>query len=192
MTTNANLEEKMEKGMFRKDLYYRIAVVKLEVPPLAKRKEDIRPLVMRTLEGLCKKENMDRVPGVTERAWDTLVRYPWKGNVRELINCVTNAFVLRKGDEALDVADFFSPNERGESTASAATPTHATSTIGSCDLEGTLDEIIAIVEEQVIRARLKQFGGKVAMAARTLGKSNSAIYDKMKRLGIETPGKARG
>ena len=95
--TNKNLEELVKEGKFRDDLYYRLRVVKIEVPPLRKRKKDIEPLVQNFV---AKFSNIHGRPisGVSDEVMQLIKSYNWPGNVRELINCIESSVVMTKGD----------------------------------------------------------------------------------------------
>ncbi len=101
--TNRDLLKEIENGTFREDLYYRLNVVHLEVPPLRNRKEDIPLLITSFLEQI-NKENNTNVKGFTSEAKNAIYKYDWPGNIRELRNCVEAAIVLSKGD-FVDVKD---------------------------------------------------------------------------------------
>ncbi|MBN1107031.1 MAG: sigma-54-dependent Fis family transcriptional regulator, partial [Deltaproteobacteria bacterium] len=96
--TNTNLDASMQAGAFRQDLYYRLNIVSIHVPPLRERKEDI-PMLMQRLT-LIQSRQMNRPgPLYTKHALDRLCGYPWPGNVRELKNLVKRMVILRSGDE---------------------------------------------------------------------------------------------
>src|SRR5207344_1191850 len=101
--TNKNLEEEIEKGTFREDLYFRLAVIPIHVPPLRERPEDIPLLVRRYMENFSR-ENNARPKRITQAALDALQRYRWKGNIRELRNTVERLIIMSPG-EVIDVAD---------------------------------------------------------------------------------------
>ena len=101
-TTNRNMEDYVREGMFREDLYYRLSVVPLRIPPLRERREDI-PLLVRHFAAKVADANGRRVPVVSEAALDLLMAYDWPGNVRELSHAVERAVVLEQGD-AITVA----------------------------------------------------------------------------------------
>ena len=102
--TNKNLKDQINEGAFREDLYYRLNVVELEVPPLSDRKEDIPLLTQHFLE-LFAAKNRKEIKGFTPRAMDNLIHYDWPGNVRELMNAVERGVVLSRSSY-LDVPDF--------------------------------------------------------------------------------------
>src|SRR5918993_2028838 len=101
--TNKTLEEEIEKGTFREDLYFRLAVIPVQVPPLRERIEDIPPLIRHYIEYFAR-ENNARPKRIAPAALDALSRYRWKGNIRELRNTVERLIIMTGGD-TIDVAD---------------------------------------------------------------------------------------
>lgn len=96
--TNRNIEEEVKAGRFREDLYYRLNVVRLQVPPLRERKDDI-PLLMDSFLKRFSEENSKSILGFENRARQALYRYDWPGNIRELQNCIESAVVMCSGEE---------------------------------------------------------------------------------------------
>src|SRR5204862_450796 len=101
--TNKNLEEEIEKGHFREDLYFRLAVIPVHVPPLRERPDDIPLLVRHYMDYFSREQNV-RPRRITQAAMDALQRYRWKGNIRELRNTVERLHIMTGGD-TIDVAD---------------------------------------------------------------------------------------
>ncbi len=101
--TNRNLSKEIQEGNFREDLYYRLNVINIHIPPLRERREDIKPLVEHYVARLSQKLNKN-VTGITPAAKDQLLRYSWPGNVRELVNVIERAIVLLRG-EVIDASD---------------------------------------------------------------------------------------
>src|SRR5918912_1663134 len=101
--TNKNLEEEIERGRFREDLYFRLAVIPIHVPPLRERGEDI-PMLVRHFMDVFSRENNVRPKRITQAALDTLTRYRWRGNIRELRNTVERMIIMTGGD-TIDVVD---------------------------------------------------------------------------------------
>src|SRR3989449_7415671 len=101
--TNKNLEEEIEKGRFREDLYFRLAVIPIYVPPLRERPEDVAPLVRHYMDYFSRENNV-RPKRITPAALDLLQRYRWKGNIRELRNTVERLIIMT-GSDTIDVAD---------------------------------------------------------------------------------------
>ena len=95
--TNKNLLEEIKKGNFREDLYYRLNVVHIEVPPLRERKEDI-PLLVADFIKTCAKENGKNIDGIDNKTRSILYNYDWPGNIRQLKNCIESAVVMCQGN----------------------------------------------------------------------------------------------
>src|SRR5436190_1500930 len=119
--TNKNLEEEIEKGTFREDLYFRLAVIPIHVPPLRERADDVALLVRHYIETVSR-ENNTRPKRVTQAALDALSRYRWKGNIRELRNTVERMIIMTSGD-VIDLPDLpdsvRSPSSGGASGSGA-------------------------------------------------------------------------
>jgi DNA-binding NtrC family response regulator len=173
--TNQDLEELVRKGRFRPDLYYRLKVFPIRVPPLRERAGDIPLLVSHFLEQ-CNQRMHRRVSGVNPQATALLMAYGWPGNVRELENAVQRMMVVAKG-EVLEVQDL--PAEiRGE----AAGPKES-----ARDLKGIARGSAEIVEKEAIQHALAGTGGNVTRAARSLGISRATLQKKMKVYGLRGP-----
>jgi two-component system response regulator AtoC len=164
--TNRDLRESIRRGAFREDLYYRIAVVPIHLPPLRDRKGDLPLLVGHFLCGLGEKYGK-QLRGVTERAMDRLLGYPWPGNVRELENCLEQAILLAEGP-LLDIAHFPSIG-RGR-------PFVPGSPAGLPLRE---------VEKWYILDTLQQVGGNRVRAAKILKISVRGLHYKLRRYGDE-------
>jgi two-component system response regulator HydG len=172
--TNKDLAAEVKAGRFREDLFYRLDVVPVRLPPLRERREDVLPLasffLRRVADGLPK-----RVTGFTPAAAAAFERYPWPGNVRELQHAVERAVILGRG-EVLDVADL--PDAiRAAATAPepAAAPPPASAI--AIPLGTPMDE----VERIVIRRTLEQTKGDKNLAAQILGIAARTIYRKLDR-----------
>jgi DNA-binding NtrC family response regulator len=152
--TNADVTAMIRAGSFREDLYYRLNVIELRLPPLAERRADILPLAEHFLAAGKR---------LTPAARDALQRHPWPGNVRELKNALQRAALLAQG-ETIDVADLGLP---GAQTSSSATPAES-------------EEL----DRDTIEASLQRAGGVVSRAADELGLSRQALYRRMEKLGI--------
>ena len=163
--TNVDLREALEQGTFREDLYYRLNVVPLNIPPLRERKEDIPYLV----EHFATKFGGE----ISEGAMERLVGYHWPGNVRELENVVERSILLARGPrvEAEDVKIETSPRMR----PAAAAADHVLP-------EGmTLDQY----EQSILREALKRADGNKSQAARLLGLTRNALRYRLTQMGIE-------
>lgn len=160
--TNQELTENISRGTFREDLYYRLNVISIELPPLRERKEDINPLVRHFLKKRC--AGSSQIRGVSRDALDKLLRYNWPGNVRELENVIERAVVLCRGGliESRDVplkTDFDKKIYDAES----------------------LHEI----EKEHIKTILMKFGWNLSEAAKKLGIHRNTLRSKMREYGIE-------
>jgi DNA-binding NtrC family response regulator len=163
--TNRNLEAKVKDGTFREDLFYRLNVIPVTIPPLRERRDDILMLTEFFIEKYNRK-NSKAVRGVTPQAKDLLLRHSWPGNVRELENLIERAIVLSSGD-VIDVADIdpFVQNH-------AENPT-AFDTL-------TLDEL----EKRAIAEALKRTNGSLIEASELLGIHRNTLRLKIQKYGI--------
>ena len=168
--THRDLEQAMREGKFRDDLYYRLNVVTIQIPPLRERREDIPPLLDHFLRKFAEKNRRD-VAGLTAAARDALLKYDYPGNVRELENIVERAVLLCRG-RVIDVEDLpvaLRPGDRRpEEPESRALP-----------------DILASIERQAIRAALERHGGVQTQAAADLGISERVLRYKMKKYSLE-------
>ena len=172
--TNKNLPELISKGTFREDLYYRLNVVGLEIPPLKKRREDIPLLAQHFLEVFAVR-NSKQIKGYTPQAMDHLIRYDWPGNVRELMNAVERAVVLSQAD-FLSEKDFTSI-AGADTVCSEPGPNTATFPL---DGAAPLEE----VEKATILKTLEATGGNKSEAARRLGITRKTLHKKLKAYGV--------
>ena len=174
--TNRDLEKEVQAGRFREDLYYRLNVVAIAVPPLRDRPEDIPLLVEHFLRRFAR-QNGKEVSGVTSEALVALSAHGWPGNVRELENTVERAVVLGRGSQ-IGLEDL-PPAIR------AGAPTGAAVSLGEPLLGGTLSVSLGTpieeVERMLIRETLRYTRGDKTLAARLLGIAPRTIYRKMDR-----------
>jgi two-component system response regulator GlrR len=173
-TTNRDLQAAVERGDFRRDLFYRLSVLPIRVPPLRERMEDIPPLAEHFLAEAarrCKKP----IRGFSPAALQALLRYPWPGNVRELENVVERAVIVAREETIADVAPFLAP---------AGTPPP------TVDLTLPFREAKARVVEEFERAYLQGVlalhGGKVGAAARHADMDGKNLWEKMVRYGLRS------
>lgn len=177
--THADLGRAIARGEFREDLYYRLAVIELEVPPLARRRADILPLAEHFLARAERPEGGAlRFDEASRRA---LAAHPWPGNVRELGNRVQRAALLARGEWVTPADLGLAPGATRPAPAEAAPP-------GSLSPESG-DET---AERRRLEALLIDHGGVVARAAAELGLSRQALYRRMERLGIVLERRPRG
>jgi two-component system response regulator HydG len=170
--TNKNLLELKNKGVFREDLYYRLNVVSLEIPPLRKRIEDI-PLLARHFLEMFAKKNRKEIKGFTPVAMDRLIRYDWPGNVRELMNAVERAVVLARTDY-LDDTDFTIMQNLSRQ------PDEPLPVFVEKDNHISLEQ----VEKATILRTLKFVAGNKSEAARRLGITRKTLHKKLKKYGV--------
>lgn len=171
-STNKDLAELVRRGLFREDLYYRVNVVRLELPPLRRRKEDI-PLLLDQFIARFNRLQQKNVDGITAEALSLLMAYNWPGNIRELENVIERAFILcRRGRIGIEHL----PKEL--TAHDPASRTHA-------DVRSAHD----ILDTQAIRAALERNAFNRLAAARDLGIHKTTLYRKMKKLGIRLPEK---
>jgi DNA-binding NtrC family response regulator len=173
LATNDNLAAAVAAGRFRQDLYYRVNVINIELPPLRERITDIPLLAERFLNEVREDATKD-VTGFSDEAMAVLQHYAWPGNVRELQNVVERAVLLGKGP-IVTVADF---PEHLLAGAAIQTP----SVTGQ-----TLKEALAGPERQIILGVLRANHWNRNVTAETLGINRTTLYKKMKRLGLEDP-----
>jgi two-component system response regulator HydG len=173
--TNKNLVDQINQGAFREDLYYRLNVVELQVPPLLDRKEDIPLLAGHFLEMFAAK-NRKEIKGFAPGAMDNLIRYHWPGNVRELMNAVERAVVMARSrylDEAAFpfMRDFSKEHTQGNSNNPDALL-----------LQGEVP--LAELEKEAILRTLEAADGNKSEAARRLGITRKTLHKKLKAYGV--------
>jgi DNA-binding NtrC family response regulator len=172
LATNEDLSRAVAEGRFRQDLYYRVNVINIELPPLRSRTSDISALAHSFLEQV-REDTRREVTGFADDAMATLERHHWPGNVRELQNVVERAVLLGKGP-VITVADL--PVEvRGSGPVFVSAP------VG----QKTLKEALEGPERQIIREVLEANGWNRNATADQLGINRTTLYKKMKRLGLE-------
>ena len=204
--TNRDLAELTRLGQFREDLYYRLNVFPIHVPPLRSRKEDIPALARYFIERFAVEENKP-VAGLAPDAADLLERFNWPGNVRQLENTIFRAVVLCDA-ALLELCDFpqiaaamglelkrethasmhaepelqaSAPLANGEAAAAPEAPRHA---IDAVDASGHMRKLEEI-EAEMIRTAITRYGGHMSEVARRLGIGRSTLYRKLKELGLE-------
>jgi transcriptional regulator with PAS, ATPase and Fis domain len=178
--TNQDLRAALEQGSFREDLYYRLNVVPINIPPLRERKEDIPYLVDHFIERFAR-ESGNPIRGITPAAQKALMEFHWPGNVRELENIIERAVALSSGD-VIDVADIrldLSPSRPGGADiASFALSAGGTTAFPPPGL--TLEQF----EDEIIKEALHRAGGNKSQAARLLGLSRNALRYRLSKMGV--------
>jgi DNA-binding NtrC family response regulator len=188
--TSADLQRRIDEGTFRPDLYYRLNVVHLRLPPLRERREDIRPLAEHLLAKFCAGVGLPPKSFSVE-AWDALAAYRWPGNVRQLQNAVERAAVLTGAATEIHLQDL--PEEVREAAASEAV--HGNARAGGlrpgptppCIPDDGVDfeEVVTKVERNLLLQSLAKARGNKMRAAQMLGMKRTTFVEKLKRLGIE-------
>jgi DNA-binding NtrC family response regulator len=171
LATHENLERLVAAGTFRADLYWRINVVTLEMPPLRSRASDI-PLLAAHFLGTAATKAGRRVEGFTPAALEALVSHAWPGNVRELEHAVSRAAFLGRGP-VVDVCDL-------PPTVGGGLPSEASVGRDASPLKAAM----AVPERQLILDALERSGWRRDAAARALGINRTTLYKKAKRLGM--------
>jgi two-component system response regulator HydG len=174
--TNKDLLRETREGHFREDLFYRLNVVALTVPPLRDRREDI-PLLAHHFLAQFAEKNRKSIKGFTPRAMDQLLKYEWPGNVRELMNAVERGVVLTRTDY-LDVEDM--PLIHGTLPSSPTAVTEASGTGFSPTVAPSLEE----VEKETILKTLDVVKGNKSEAARRLGITRRTLHQKLRKYGL--------
>ena len=169
LATHRDLEGLVQQGTFREDLYHRIFVFPITIPPLRERLEDVQPLAEHFAQQVAE-QNGWKARGFTAAAVDELRRYAWPGNVRELRNVVERLLLLT--DEAIDapLVRQVLPGRRTSPATSGA---------------GVLADRVAAFERDAVLAELKAHGYRIAETARALGLERSHLYKKCQQLGID-------
>jgi DNA-binding NtrC family response regulator len=163
--TNKDLEKEVKAGRFREDLFYRLSVVRVYMPPLRKRKEDIETIAGHLLEEISS-DIGKKISGLSPEAAAALTAYSWPGNVRELKNVLGRAAALCDG-KRVEAKDLFLSQGRKTTT-----------------LEGLSGKTLDEIEKAAIHATLKSVSGNKTEAAKVLGIAYSTLYEKMKKYGM--------
>jgi DNA-binding NtrC family response regulator len=173
--TNQNLETAIRTGRFREDLYYRLNVIPIEVPPLRQRRDDI-PLLAQHFLDVMHQERGTRVDSISDEGMALLCRYDWPGNVRELENLIERLSVLR-GEGEIGPEDLPAVM-RGRPVTAASAPAIP---------EDGLDfrEVVDRFESELIRQALQQTQGNKNRAAQLLGLNRTTLLEKIKKKGLE-------
>ncbi|HEX5037688.1 MAG TPA: sigma-54 dependent transcriptional regulator [bacterium] len=173
--TNKDLRVEVDKGAFREDLYYRLNVVPIHLPPLRQRRADIPPLAQYFLDKYSK-ENEKRFRGFTPEAMESLVQYDWPGNVRELENNIERIVVLHEDSR---VKPSFLPR--------FIVNTEKKAELESSEWDQGFQKILPLktVEQYAIESAIKRCMGDVLTAAKKLGIGQATLYRKIKKYGIK-------
>jgi two-component system nitrogen regulation response regulator NtrX len=170
--TNKDLEAEIEKGTFREDLYFRLSVIPIRVPPLRDRREDI-PLLVKHFADLFARENNRRPPRFTPGALEFLKSARWKGNVRELKNTVERLIIMTPGDsvDVDDLRDMVRLEPRPQTPDNNEKP-------------GTLREFKESAERAFLVEKLREHSWNISKTAEVIGTPRSNLYKKLEQYGI--------
>ena len=183
--TNADLEQRVAEGKFREDLYYRLSVIRLHVPPLRERLEEIPHLSAFFLREACERLAKPEVQ-LSSDALDMFSQYWWPGNVRQLKNEIQRAVAMSAPGGTIE-ASHLSPEIGATRLPAMSTSMPASSGPRAPRAAANLAMAIEEVERELIQAALNGSSGNISQAARVLGLTRRGLYLKLKRLGLETP-----
>jgi len=172
--SNRNLEERVSAGEFRRDLYYRVNVVPIYIPPLRERREDLNALAQHFLRRIAETHGQGRKV-LGERAWRQVMSYSWPGNVRELENVLERSFLFSRGpiiESIMLNSEQFADAERSEFPANLS-------------LRDMTQKAAMQTEERLIRTALQSLSGNVSAVARQMGLSPRAVHQKLRRHAID-------
>jgi two-component system, NtrC family, response regulator AtoC len=180
LATNVALQKEVDAGRFRADLYYRVNVVNIELPPLRERLADIPLLADHFLEQ-CASKSRKHVTGFSDEALDSMQRYYWPGNVRELANSIERAVVLTRHDQVLksDLPPALVQAVDGDTRSLLAA--------GFSGAATTLKDALAEPERRIVLAALRANNWNRIKTADMLNINRTTLYKKMKHYGIEDP-----
>jgi len=188
--TNRDLEAAIEEGQFREDLYYRLKVVTIWLPPLSERPDDIPLLVEYFLKRHAAKVGIDP-PDITKEALQTLTQYPWPGNVRELSNTIQKTLIFHRGAPLSpeDIHHVFNEKRPGkgmeEAEMNSALKKWLRQKLNNPSRERLFDECMDIYASLLIVEALKITGGNRSQAAKLLGLSRPTLHSKIEKYGLK-------
>jgi DNA-binding NtrC family response regulator len=177
VATHRNLEQLVESGGFRRDLYHRVVVFPLELPPLRQRREDLPALVEHFTHQVCAQNGWKAVP-FSRDAIDALKEYAWPGNIRELRNVVERLLLLAGSDVDGEAVSLALPANRVRGAMDAGSRT-------ADDALGPLAQRVQAFERETVLAELARHGRHVTQTAKALGLERSHLYKKCQQLGID-------
>ena len=170
--TNRDLAAEVEKGRFRQDLYYRLMVFPIRLPPLRERKEDVPALARHFLVRYAEEYRLE-LPGFTPEALDALTNYGWPGNIRELENEIQRVVIQAEPGQPIEATDLSPRLRKIEGTITKALPK-----------KGTLKEMMEQVERWLISEALRDHNGNKTRTAVTLGITREGLHKKLDKLGL--------
>ncbi len=171
--TNRNLANAVSEGKFREDLYFRLNVLQIDLPPLRERREDIPLLVRHFIDRFCARENR-RLKTITTDADNVLINYPWHGNVRELENTIHRAIIMNETD-VLEPQDFQKTLDIQANPSSSG----GGMSISVMTHQGTF-KTSETIERELMQMALDHYAQNITQAAAAIGMAKSTFYKKMK------------
>jgi len=176
--TSRNLQDEIAAGRFREDLYYRLNVVPVRLPPLRERREDIPELVSHFLARIAAERRM-AAPTISEEAMAALQAHDWPGNVRQLRNIIERTLILAPGDRAACIeVDLLPPEVLDNQSAMSGANT------GMAIMGSPLREAREAFEREYLKIQIRRFSGNISRTASFIGMERSALHRKLKALGI--------
>src|SRR4029453_14103290 len=175
--TNKDLEAEIERGTFREDLYFRLSVIPIRVPPLRDRREDI-PALVRHFVDLFSRENNRRPQRFTPAALEFMQKARWKGNVRELKNTVERLLIMTPGDtiDLDDLRDVVRVDAKPAAAGPEGVPNHVA--------PGTLREFKESAERKFLVEKLRENAWNISKTAEVIGTPRSNLYKKLEQYAI--------
>ena len=178
--TNRDLKRLVNKGAFRADLFYRLAVVHLRVPPLRQRPEDIELLIRHLLPDIAAQSNLERLPRIDAEVLGRMKEHPWPGNVRELRNLLERMVALSPGSTSFDMTSELRQEPAGKHAA--------LDRLLGLPFKEAKEQWVAYFDRQYLSSLLDGCGFNVAEAARRSGANRVHLFRLIKKYGIERPG----
>ena len=176
--TSRNLAEEIAAGRFREDLYYRLNVVPVRMPPLKERREDIPELVAHFLARIAAERRLP-APNVSEEAVAALQSYDWPGNVRQLRNIIERTLIMAPGDRVQCIEVDLLPPEIIDNQGTVGVSTASMAIMGS-----PLREARESFEREYLKIQIRRFSGNISRTASFIGMERSALHRKLKALGL--------
>jgi hydrogenase-4 transcriptional activator len=182
--TNANLEDLVAQGRFREDLFYRLNVVRLKLPPLRERREEIPPLVQHYLRKFGEEQKKGHLT-LSDETLEYLLLFSWPGNVRQLANEVRRVVAMAEPDSTLTPALLSPEIQASRRTIPAGTPMPIAEPEVRVRLNQRLPEAVELLEQTMIRNALNRSNGRVEEAAKLLGISRKGLFLKRRRWNLD-------
>jgi two-component system nitrogen regulation response regulator NtrX len=176
--TSRNLQEEIAAGRFREDLFYRLNVVPVKLPPLRERREDIPELVSHFLVRFAAERRMP-APGISEEAMAALQAHDWPGNVRQLRNIIERTLILAPGDRVSCIEVDLLPPEILDNQSPMGGASTTMAIMGS-----PLREARESFEREYLKIQIRRFSGNISRTASFIGMERSALHRKLKALGL--------